>query len=461
MTDPLESSLRQAVVAQSDVMLGALAEWVSIASVSADPARKTDVTRSARWLCATLRTFGFPMVEEWSTDGLPAVYACWPADDPAADTLLVYSHHDVHAVKEEEWCETSPFTPALRDGRLFGRGASDAKGQVISHLWALRAHLSDGRTAPPVTLKLLIEGEEEIGSVHLADLLADHREALAADLVMVSDTMLWSLDDAAVCTTVRGSVNAHLEIRGAHRDVHSGAVSGAAPNPLTELCRILGQLHDDEGRITLPGFYDSVRESPPDEQAEQDPLPAVDHDAWLSDTGTFAVVGEEDRSIQERIWFRPSAEVSSMVGGDPEEPARGVIPAAASADLLLRLVPDQSADEVAEQLGRWLEGHGGKSFQYDLEVSSTKSDPYTTPADLPALAVLRRSMADAFGGPPRRMGNGGAAPAAQLSRAMEAPVLFFGTGLLDDRWHGPDEKVEAQALIRGAHTLAAFYRGLS
>ncbi len=451
------ATLYAAVEAESEAMLGALREWVSIASVSADPAHEADVIRSARWLCSALRRSGFPIVEEWATEGLPAVYACWPADDPQAPTLLVYSHHDVHAVKEEEWRETSPFTPVLREGRLYGRGASDAKGQVLCHLWALRAHLAGGRAAPAATVKLLIEGEEEVGSVHLADLLADHREELEADMVMVSDTMLWSLEDPAVCTAVRGSVNAHLQIRGAQRDVHSGAVSGAAPNPLTELCRILGRLHDEQGRVTLPGFYDSVRELQPGEGEE---LPPFDDSDWMADTGTFGIQGEDGRSVQERIWFRPSAEISSMLGGDPEEPARGVIPAAASADLLLRLVPDQSADAVAAQLRRWLDEHCGKCFEYDLEVSSTISDPYTTPAGLPALAALRQSMSQAFGGSPRRMGNGGAAPAAQLARALEAPVLFFGTGLLSDRWHGPDEKVEVQALIQGAQSLAAFLEAL-
>ncbi|MBT2439559.1 M20/M25/M40 family metallo-hydrolase [Streptomyces sp. ISL-36] len=492
MSDPADRVLRTAVVAEADSMLRALADWVSVPSVSAEPAHAVDVTRSARWLCAALRQEGFPIVEEWETDGLPAVYGCRPAADPAAPTLLVYSHHDVHAAEEEEWRETAPFTPALREGRLYGRGASDAKGQILCHLWALRAHLaartSSGAgagvgvgadsdsdpgsgwgsgsgphpgTAPAVTLKLLIEGEEEIGSVHLGDLLAEHAEELSADVAMVSDTMLWSLDDAAVCTAVRGSVNARLEIRGAHRGLHSGAASGAAPNALNELCRILGRLHDDDGRISLPGFYDAVREPSPAERAELDALPPFDTAAWTAETGTFGTTGEDGRSVRERVWFRPSAEISSLAGGDPQGPVRGLIPAAASAELLLRLVPDQRADDVAAQLRAWLDHHIRPCFSHDLQVSSTISDPYTTPSGHPALEALRRSMSRAFGGPARRMANGGAAPAAQLARSLDAPVLFFRTGLIDDRWHGPDEKVEVEALLRGAHTLAAFYQALA
>ncbi|MGW0391270.1 M20/M25/M40 family metallo-hydrolase [Streptomyces sp. NPDC003042] len=390
------------------------------------------------------------------------MYGCRPARDPNAPTLLVYSHHDVHAVKEQEWRETHPFTPVLREGRLYGRGASDAKGQVMCHLWALRAHLAaTARAAPAVTVKLLVEGEEETGSLHMADLLALHPGQLAADVVMVSDTMLWSLKDAAVCTAVRGSVNAHLTVRGAHRDIHSGAVSGAASNPVTELCRILGRLHDGRGRVTLPGFYDPVRELTPCERAELDALPPFDAAAWAADTGTFATPGEEGRSVRERLWHRPSAEVGSVIGGEPREPVRGVIPAVASADLLLRLVPDQRADDVADQLRQWVADQVREGYESDLEVSPTISDPYTTPAGHPALEALRQSMSRAFAAPPRRMGNGGAAPAAQLSRALDAPVLFFGTGLVSDRWHGPDERVEVQALTQGAHTLALFLQALS
>ncbi|WP_411104912.1 M20/M25/M40 family metallo-hydrolase [Streptomyces sp. cmx-4-9] len=462
MADPFSARLRELVLADTAVFLKALREWTAIPSVSADAARSGDVTRSARWLCSALRQSGFPVVEEWATEGLPAVYACWPAEDPAAPTLLIYSHHDVHAVKEAEWCETLPFDPVLREGRLYGRGASDAKGQVICHLWALRAHLAgQGRAAPAVTVKLLVEGEEEIGSVHLADLLAKHGAQLTADVLMVSDSMLWSLEDAAVCTSVRGSVNASLEVRGAQRDVHSGAVSGAAPNALTELCRVLGRLHDDAGRIDIPGFHDAVREPTAANRAGLEALGPPDPATWMRDTGTFGTGGEEGRGLMERVWFRPSAEVSRMVGGDPEGPARGVVPATASADILLRLVPDQSADEVARQLRHWLDGLARGNFTYDLEVSSTISDPYTTPEDHPALAALMTSMSHAFGGPALRMGNGGAAPAAQLAGALAAPVLFFGTGLLSDRWHGPDEKVEVRALQLGAQTLAEFLGALS
>ncbi|GAA3387045.1 M20/M25/M40 family metallo-hydrolase [Streptomyces roseoviridis] len=444
LTDPLD--------------LDALAEWVGIPSVSSDAERAGDVRRSAHWLADTLRDIGFPRAEVWETDGLPAVYGCLPAADPDAPVLLVYSHHDVHAADPAEWRVTAPFSPLRRDGRLYGRGVSDAKAQIMAHLWAVRAHLAD-RAAPAVTVKYLIEGEEEIGSVHMADLLSEHADALSADVVMVSDTMLWSLREPTVCATVRGSVTATLTVRGAERNLHSGAVSGAAANAALELCRLLGLLTDDSGRITLPGFYDAVAGPGPELRRSLDSLP-FELPRWLADTGTFRAEGEDGFTAPERLWTRPAVEVARLTAGRTDTPSLGLIPAEASADLLLRLVPDQRADEVADQLRAWLAAHRGPGFDHDLEISSTISDPYRTPEDHPALAALVRAVGRAYGSPARLIGNGGAAPAAQLARACDAPVLFFGTGLPGDGWHGPDERVEIEALRLGVRTLAAFLEEL-
>lgn len=451
-------SLRETAAPSAAPVQGALdelAEWVRIASVSSDPNRADDVRRSARWLVEALRRTGFPRAEIWETEGLPAVYACWPAVDPDAPALLVYSHHDVHAADPSEWQVTEPFSPLLREGRLHGRGTSDAKGQIMSHLGALRTHLAQ-RTAPAVTLKYLIEGEEEVGSVHLADLLSQHAADLDADVVMVSDSMLWSLDEPTVCAMVRGSVTASLTVRGGDRDLHSGAVSGAAANAAVELCRLVDLLGDESGRVTLPGFYDAVAAPGPRLRADVETLP-FDLTDWKAETGTFDAPGEAGFRVPERLWTRPSAEVARLTAGRTDAPALGLIPAEASADLLFRLVPEQRADQVADQLRAWLVGHQRPGFTYDLEVSSTISDPYRTPPDHPALAALTRAVSHAYGAPARHIGNGGAAPGAQLARACDAPVLFFGTGLPGDRWHGPDERVEIQALRLGVSALARFF----
>ncbi|GAA2450557.1 M20/M25/M40 family metallo-hydrolase [Streptomyces glaucus] len=443
-----------------DTLLDDLAAWVRIPSVSADPAHERDVMRSARWLIAHLRETGFPEVEEWDTDGLQTVFARWPAEDPDAPTVLVYSHHDVRAVKDQEWQEVAPFEPALRQGRMYGRGASDAKGQVLAHVWALRAHLeATGRSAPAVTLKYLIEGEEETGSPHLAELVRRNAGRLAADVVVVSDTMLWSLEEAAVCTGVRGSVNAHLEVRGPRRDIHSGVVAGAAPNPLTEVCRIVGRLHDDQGRITLPGFYDPVVEPSEQERRGMAAIP-FDADDWVERTRSRSVQGETGYSVLERVWTRPAAEVVTLLGGDPDDPARAVVPAVASADLALRLVPDQSAENVMKQLRHWIAEQIRDGFEHELTTSTTNQDPYVTPPDAPALSALEDAMSRTLQRPALRIRNGGGTPAALLAETLDAPVLFYGTGLPEDHWHDSDEKAEVLALLQGAETLAYLLEGL-
>ncbi|WP_433201119.1 M20/M25/M40 family metallo-hydrolase [Dactylosporangium sp. CS-047395] len=441
--------------ANRDRLIDELMEWIRLPSVAGVPAHDPDLARSANWLAARLREIGFPAVEVWPTGGGPAVYAEWCAA-PGAPTVLVYSHHDVRAAKDEQWDQTAPFQPAVRDGRVYGRGASDAKGQIVAHLWGLRAHLATGeRTAPAVNLKVLVEGEEEIGSMHLAGLLDEH--GVGADLVLFSDTLLWHAEHPAVCLSLRGMVSATLQVYGPARDVHSGAVSGPAPNPAVELCRLLGRLHDDKGRVTLPGFYDDVLE-PID---RYDALPYSDAD-WLERSATASIGGEAGYTVPERLWARPAAEVLSLVAGDLGGPSRGAVPAVAAATISIRTVPDQRAEVVAEQLRRWVAATISDRVRYELTVAGRISaDPYRTPAGHPAVAVLAAAMAEGFGtGTVGRMGNAGSGPADLLARKLAAPVLFFGTGLPEDAWHDSDESAAIDLLLAGAATLCAFWQRL-
>jgi acetylornithine deacetylase/succinyl-diaminopimelate desuccinylase-like protein len=428
-------------------MIGQLLDWVRVPSVAGVPERDVDVVRSARWLAGVLRETGFPTVEVWEAG---TVYADWCAA-PGACTVLVYSHHDVRAAKDEQWQETQPFTAVLRDGRVYGRGASDAKGQVLAHIWGLRSHLAaTGRAAPAVNVKFLIDGAEETGSRQLAALLDRHR--VHADLIVFSDTQLWHRDHPAVCVSLRGMLMVELEVFGPLRDVHSGVGSGATPNPATELCRVLGRLHDDKHHITLPGFYDSVK-APDPAFAE---LPYDDAD-WLERSATRGVVGEVGYGVLDRLWSRPSIEVLSLVAGDPVGAARGAIPAVATATLTIHTVADQSSATVAEQLRRWVDAQLADGFRYTLSISDTATEPYRTPAGHWALGVLAEAMAIGFDRPVGRMGNGGGGPAELLARKLDAPVVFFGTGLPEDRWHDSDESVAIDVLLAGAATLAAFW----
>src|SRR5690606_37537686 len=239
----------------------------AIPSVSADPERHPDVRRSAEWLSAHLSAAGFPTVEVWETGGMPAVFAEWPARDPQAPAVLVYGHHDVQpADPVEEW-ETDPFDPVERGDRLIGRGASDDKGQVLFHALGVRAGLAaSGADAPPVTLKLLVEGEEESGSPNFAELLKARRDRLDCDVAVISDTTMWAADTPSMCVGMRGLTDCRIDLYALDRDLHSGSFGGAVPNPAAAMARLLAGLHDADGRIAVPGFYDDVLEIGPEER---------------------------------------------------------------------------------------------------------------------------------------------------------------------------------------------------
>jgi acetylornithine deacetylase/succinyl-diaminopimelate desuccinylase-like protein len=452
----MNAQIREFLSAHRAAMVEELVGWLRIRSVAGLPEHAPDLIRSANWLAAEFRATGFPAVEVWKGEA-PAVYAEWCAA-PGAPTVLIYSHHDVRAAKDELWEETPPFEPAVRDGRVYGRGASDAKGQVMSHVWGVRAHLAaTGREAPAVNLKFLVEGEEETGSAHLADLLTDNRDRLGADLVVFSDTLTWRADHPAVCTSARGMVMAELAVYGPMRDVHSGAASGPAPNAAVALTRLLGRLHDDKGRIMLPGFYDEVAEPSERRRAELAALPFTERD-WLDRSETRSVCGEAGYTVLERLWVRPAAEIISMVAGDPVGVTRSAIPAVATATLNIRTVPGQTVADVADQLRRWVAEHLAGEVEYELTIArETAQEPYRTPDDLPALEALTTAMRDGFGRTPGRMGNAGGGPAELLSRVLDAPVLFFGVGLPEDRWHDSDERVSIEMLVNGAATLASLW----
>jgi acetylornithine deacetylase/succinyl-diaminopimelate desuccinylase-like protein len=452
-------SLRRWLAARHDQMVHQLAEWVRIPSIAGLPGHEGHLDESADWLAATLREVGFPTVQVWSSEGGPAVFAQWHRA-PGAPTVLVYSHHDVRAVHADQWQQSGPFDPTLRGGRLHGRGASDAKGQVLAHLWALWALLGAGHQAPPVNLTLLIEAEEEMGSPHLADLLAAHSDQVAADLVMLSDSMTWAADRPAVCTGIRGMMQATVEIRGPVVDVHAGSVSGAAPNPATELARLLAHLHAPDGTVAIAGFYDDVAEPDADERAA---LVALGADAphWVARTGARGVRGETGYTLGELLYDRPGAEVLMLAAGEADPPTTGTIPSSARARIQLSLVPNQNPDAIARQLHAWVADTVRPPSEATLTVDDTISQsPYLTPPDHPALSVLADAMAQAWRRPVGRMRNAGSAPTALLATAIDAPVLFFGTGLPEDRWHGPDESVDVEVLLNGALALALFWSNL-
>lgn len=455
-----DDDVQRFLEANLQTLLDRLADWVRIPSIAGVPERKHHLTRSAKWLAGELRDLGFPTTEIWEGAEGPAVFAEWPGA-PGARTVLVYSHHDVRAVKEENWDETAPFGPVFRDGRLYGRGSSDAKGQIMAHIWGIRAHLhATRRSAPAVNLKFIVEGEEEAGSPGLRDLLEAHRSRLGADTVIFSDTLLWRADHPALCTSVRGMLGVSIEVYGPLTDIHSGAVSGTAPNPALELSRLLAQLHDQKGRITFPGFYDGVEEVSARRRADLANLP-FDPEDWLKRSHTRSIGGEDGYTVLERLWERPALEVIALAAGDPVGVPRAAVPSMASAELSIRTVAGQKVKDVADQVRRFVDEAISDRYAYKLSFDTeTAQEFYRTPEG-PFMDALSAAMAKGFGVPEvGRMGNAGGGPADLLCKALNIPVVFFGTGLVEDNWHDSDESVSADLLKSGAATLAFLWEEL-
>jgi acetylornithine deacetylase/succinyl-diaminopimelate desuccinylase-like protein len=437
----------------------ALRQWVAIPSVSADPAHRADVRRSAQWLVGYLRRSGFPVAEIWETGadgaGLPAVFAHWPAADPSAPVVLVYGHHDVQPAEPlEEW-HSPPFEPTQRDGQLLGRGTSDDKGQVLFHALAASASAaSGGRGAPAVSVKLLIEGEEESGSPGFATLLESQRDRLACDVIVISDTTMWAADVPSMCTGMRGLVEAQIDLRGPEQDLHSGSFGGAVPNPLHALAELLAGLHDRDGRVTLAGFYDQVAAVSAAEREMFERLP-FDEQAWLADAGhSRAAAGEAGFSTLERIWARPTAEINGMWGGHTGPGGKTIIPSQAHAKLSFRLVAYQEPADVAAALRAYVAQRTPPGIEASVTVPGPGVRPSFSPVDSPAVQAARRAMERAFGSEVLFTREGGSGPEADLADILGAPLVFLAVGLDSDRIHAPNEKVEMSLLLKGAEAAA-------
>jgi acetylornithine deacetylase/succinyl-diaminopimelate desuccinylase-like protein len=438
-----------------------LKQWLAIPSISADPDRHADVRRSAEWLAAHLRSAGFPVAEVWPTGGLPAVFAEWPAQDPAAPVALVYGHHDVQPVEPlAEWA-SPPFQPVERDGLLLGRGASDDKGQVLFHTLGIRACLAaSGAQAPPVTIKLLVEGEEESSSTHFADLLRRERERLACDVVVVSDTTMWSADVPSMCTGMRGLASAEVTLTGPTRDLHSGSFGGAVPNPLHAMASLLAGLHDERGRVTLPRFYDKVLPLSAEERELIAKLP-FDEKEWLAAAGdSGAAYGEQGFSTLERIWTRPTAEVNGMWGGHTGAGGKTIVPRSAHAKLSFRLVPDQDPADVGAALQEYVAASAPPGIEATVRLEASDR-PCSSPIDSPAVLAGRRAMERAFGREVLFTREGGSGPEADLAEILGAPLVFVAVGLDSDNIHAPNEQADMSLLLRGAEASAYLWEELA
>ncbi len=433
--------------------------WLRIPSISADPDRKDDVRRSAEWAATALRRSGFGTVEVWETDhgGHPAVYAERYVAD-GLPTALVYGHHDVQPVDPVELWESPPFEPTVRGDDLFARGAVDDKGQVLFHLLGLEAALAAyGELG--VNLKVIVEGEEEIGSPNFAALLRREHERLRCDVVVVSDTGIFDKDTPSMCIGMRGLVYCQLDVYGPEVDLHSGSFGGGVPNPATELARLVAAMHDADRHVTIPGFYDRVVPLSDRERELMAALP-FDEKAWLTDATSTATLGEAGFSTLERLGARPTAEVNGIWGGYTGAGQKTIIPAEAHAKISFRLVADQRPEEIEPAVRDWVASVLPEGLRHEVTFFSAVR-PCLTPLDHPALQAASRAMEEAFGTRVLYTREGGSGPEADLAEILEAPVVFLGVGLPDDRIHSPNEKVHLPYLAKGAEAAAYLWRELA
>src|SRR5882757_9566530 len=425
---------RAFVASHVDDLHADLLSWLTIPSISADPARATDVRRNAEW----------------------------PAAEPDAKTVVVYGHHDVQPVDPEELWERPPFEPTIVGTELFARGASDDKGQLLFHLLAVRAHLAaTGRTSPAVTLRFLIEGEEESGSPHFASLLRARRDRLDCDVIVVTDTGVFGRDTPSICMGMRGLADGEIHFHGPDVDLHSGSFGGAVPNPLTELARVLAAMHDENRVIQLPGFYDDVLPITDTERAAFGKLP-FDEDAFLKGpAASRAAVGEAGYSTLERIWARPTAEINGFWGGYTGPGHKTIVPSDAYAKLSFRLVANQDPARIQESLAQFVRERTPAGIVSSVEFYGGGVKPSLSPIDHPATQAVLRSMGRAFDKEVLLSREGGSGPEADMAAILDAPLVFLGVGLPEDRIHAPNERVSLPQLYKGAEATAYLWSELA
>lgn len=443
---------------QEESHLEELKELLRIPSISALPAHKPDIGRAARWLAGFMDRIGLKEVRVMPTAGLPVVFGQW-LEAPGAPTVLIYGHYDVQPVDPEHLWQTPPFDPAERDGKLYARGASDDKGQTFMHLKVIEAFL---RTAGrlPVNVKVLIEGEEEIGSPSLGQFIADNRELLAADLVVVSDTSLWAPRVPAICYGLRGLAGLQIDVRGAAGDLHSGLYGGAAPNAVHALVQILASLRDAGGRIRVEGFYDGVRPVTVRERQAMEAL-GFDEADLMQQLAVDALPGEPGYSALERIWARPTLEVNGIWGGFQGEGSKTVIPAEAHAKITCRLVPDQDPQAIIAAIEAHVARHCPPGVRAQV-VGHHTARPWLVEPNHAAVKVAAGALEQEYGRPPVFTRMGGSIPVVDtFATLLQLPVVLLGFGLPDENFHAPNEHFHLENFRAGMRVLCRYWRALA
>lgn len=431
-----------------------LIELLRIPSISHAPEYKADVDTAADWLADKLRTMGMRNVEILPTAGHSVVYGEWLNGGANAPTVLVYGHYDVQSPEPLEDWKSGPFEPQIRDDNIYARGASDMKGQTLASVNAVEAIIQT--TNLPINIKFCIEGEEEIGSKNLNEFLLQHREKLKSDFSLNTDAGgMPDVDTPAICYSLRGGAGFLLHIYGPSQDIHSGEFGGVIQNPIHVLSKLIADLHDEHGHVTLPGFYDKVRRIDKEEHAELAKLP-FNEEFLLKYSGAPALWGEPEFIPAERIGARPTFDVLQFTAGQP----KSAIPAKATARLSFRLVPDQVPQEVVQQLREYLNLHMPPTVKWELE-HLVGAPAIITDRGLTEVAAMSKALHTAFGKPPifQRAG-GGIGAVLMFKHTLGIDSVLTGFSLFDDNIHGPNEKLHLPIWKKGMLALVHFFHHL-
>lgn len=436
-----------------DRILEELKEFIRIPSVSTDPAAVPAMQQAAKWVAQQLRQAGMERVEIFPTAKHPVVYGEALSAGPGRPTVLIYGHYDVQPAEPLALWLSPPFEPTLRGENLFGRGASDMKGQVVSSLKAVEAYARSGGL--PVNLKFLIEGEEEIGSPSLDAFITQQQQLLACDFAVNTDTGMFAADIPTITYSLRGLAYFEIRVSAPDHDLHSGSFGGIVHNPAIALCELIAGMHDAEGRVTLPGFYVRVRPLTAEDRQAFARVP-VDDAFFLANTGAPALYGEKGYTPVERVGARPTLDVNGFLAGFTGEGSKTVIPSKAMAKVSMRLVPDQDPQEVEQQLRRYLAERAPAGVRWELVVMAG-GPASITDRHQPGVVALSKALRDTWGSEPVFRSEGGSVPVvAQMKKILGVDSVLTGFGLPDDNLHAPNEKLHLPTFFRGIQALIRF-----
>jgi acetylornithine deacetylase/succinyl-diaminopimelate desuccinylase-like protein len=436
-----------------------LKNFLSYPSISTNPENKKDIEACAEYIKKQLESIGMENTRVYPTKGHPVVYADWLNAGKDKPTVLIYGHYDVQPVDPIELWTTPPFEADIRGDKIYARGSADDKGQVLIHIKAIEAHLAENKSLP-VNIKIIIEGEEEIGSINLEDFIKDNRDLLKADVIVISDTAMYDKEMPAIGYALRGLCYMQIEVTGPNRDLHSGSYGGAVDNPINAMAHIISKLKDDKGKILIDGFYDDVLTLSEKEKKSFHDL-NFDDEKYKSNLVVDELFGEEGYSTLERIWARPTLDCNGIWGGFTGEGAKTVLPSKAYAKVSMRLVPDQVPDKIEKLFTNYIKKIAPNSVK--IEVNGLHhGKPAMTPIDSKWVDAAFSALKQAFGKDPVFIREGGSIPiVVTFQELLDAPTLLLGFGLPDENAHSPDENLDLNNFQRGIVTSSIFYNELT